>query len=232
MLKAIIFDMDGVICDSEPLHMHAFQHVLEEEGIALTDQDYYDRYLAFDDRGCFETIFKANHRSLDPQQLKNLLARKARYFDVAMKERLMIFPGADSFVKKAAKKHRLALASGARRLEVEFVLKKAKLKNYFTAVVSADDVQQGKPHPESFLTALAVLNERRLQGTEEVKPEECLVIEDSRHGLTAAKSAGMKSVALTTSYPAAELAASDLVVDSLMGLELDRLEKLFVNNGL
>ena len=140
----------------------------------------------------------------------------------------MIYPGAEPFVKKAADKYPIALASGARRLEVEFVLKKAQLRGLFAAVVSSDDVQKGKPDPESFLTALKILNERRLQGTEEIQARDCLVIEDSRHGVAAARSAGMKSAAITTSYKADQLTDADLVADSLMGLELERLEKLFV----
>src|SRR5579863_1198116 len=101
MLRAIIFDMDGVICDSEPLHMNAFQRVLQEEQMPITDQDYYDYYLAFDDRGCFEAVLKKHSRTVDSQGMKALLDRKARYFDEMMKERLMIYPGAESFVKKA-----------------------------------------------------------------------------------------------------------------------------------
>ncbi|OGR89552.1 MAG: hypothetical protein A2992_03895 [Elusimicrobia bacterium RIFCSPLOWO2_01_FULL_59_12] len=228
MLRAIIFDMDGVICDSEPLHMQAFQKVLQEENIVLTDNEYYDRYLAYDDRNCFTMVFKEHQRAVDAELMKKLLARKARYFDEQMKGRIMIYPGAEPFVKKAADKYPIALASGARRLEVEFVLKKAQLRGLFAAVVSSDDVQKGKPDPESFLTALKILNERRLQGTEEIQARDCLVIEDSRHGVAAARSAGMKSAAITTSYKADQLTDADLVADSLMGLELERLEKLFV----
>src|SRR3954467_1723571 len=111
-LRAIIFDMDGVICDSEPLHLQAFQKVLGEEGIVLTDNEYYDKYLAYDDRGCFEMAFRAHSRSVDAEALKSLLARKARYFDEQMKEHLVIYPGADNLVKKASDKYPIALASG------------------------------------------------------------------------------------------------------------------------
>lgn len=221
--------MDGVICDSEPLHMKAFQHVLQDLDILLTDQEYYDRYLACDDRGCFRAVFKAAGRPApEGKVLEDLLDRKARYFDVAMKEHLVIYPGAEALVKKLANRYALALASGARRLEVEHVLKKGKIRGLFTAIVSADDVQQGKPHPESFLTALKVLNERRLVDTPMIQPEECLVIEDSLHGLAAARSAGMKGAAVTTSYPADQLTDAALIIESLVGFEIEKLEKLFV----
>jgi beta-phosphoglucomutase len=227
MLRAIIFDMDGVICDSEPLHMKAFQQVLQEEGIFLSDNDYYDKYLAFDDRGCFTKIFEVHNRTVDTEFMKKLLARKARYFDEHMKNGLVIYPGAEPFIKKASARFPIALASGARRLEVEFVLKKANIRGLFTAIVSADDVKKGKPDPESFISALKTLNERRLHETAEIQPRECLVIEDSHHGIAAAGSAGMKSAAITTSYKADQLTAANVVVDSLMGLELEKLESLF-----
>src|SRR4029077_5942696 len=98
----------------------------------------------------------------------------------------------------------------------------------FTAIVSADDVQRGKPDPESFQTALKLLNERRLQGSSEIASGECLVIEDSLHGIAAAHRAGMKCAAIPTSYEPDQLAQANLVIDSLVGLELGRLEALFV----
>ena len=228
MLRAVIFDMDGVICDSEPLHMKAFQEVLQPLGLVVTDQDYYDRYLAFDDRGCFQAVYRAAGRAApEGKALEDLLDKKARAFDVLMKEHVVIYPGAEALVKKLSDKYALALASGARRLEVEYVLKKAKIRGLFTAVVSADDVKQGKPHPESFLKALSILNERRLVDTREIAPAECLVIEDSIHGLAAAKTAGMKGAAVTTSYPAEQLKDASLIIESLVGLEVASLEKLF-----
>ncbi len=227
MLRAVIFDMDGVICDSEPLHLRAFQLVLKEEGIDLLDNDYYEKYLAFDDRGCFNAVFAVNNRTIDGDLMKKLLARKAKYFDEKMKDGLVIFPGAENFVKKAAERYPIGLASGARRLEVEFVLKKAKIRGLFHAVVSADDVKKGKPDPESFQSALKILNEWRLKDSEEIQPNQCLVIEDSHHGITAAHAAGMKCCALPTSYKADQLTKADFVADSLVGLELESLEKLF-----
>ena len=145
MLRAIIFDMDGVICDSEDLHMQAFQDILKQEGIMITDQEYYDKYLAHDDRGSFESALQAHERPQpDITRMNALLSSKARVFDGLMKEGLVIYPGVDAFIKKASQKFSLALASGARRLEVEYVLKKAKIRDVFAAIVSADatpDVQ-------------------------------------------------------------------------------------------
>jgi beta-phosphoglucomutase len=228
MLRSIIFDMDGVICDSEPLHMQAFQEILKGQGVMITDQEYYDKYLAHDDRGSFESALRAHDRPLtDLKSMNALLSAKARAFDELMREHMVIYPGADVFVKKASQKYSLALASGARRLEVEYVLKKAKIRDIFAAIVSADEVKYGKPQPESFERALQLLNEMRLDGTREIMASETLVIEDSPRCIHTAKGLGMKTVGMATSYKPEDLKEADLVIDSLVGLELDTLEKLY-----
>ena len=158
MLRAIIFDMDGVICDSEPLHMQAFQEVLKTQSISVTDQEYYDKYLAHDDRGSFEAALKDHGFPVpNAEQLKGFVIQKSKIFDVMMKSGLVIYPGADAFARKAATLYSLALATGARRLEAEYVLKKAKMRDVFSAVVSADDVSVGKPEPESFTPCVPMM---------------------------------------------------------------------------
>ena len=232
MLRSIIFDMDGVICDSEPLHMQAFQEILKTEGIMVTDQEYYDKYLAHDDRGSFEAAFREHGAPVpDIKSMNALLSAKARAFDELMKERMVIYPGADVFVKKASHKYSLALASGARRLEVEYVLKKAKIRDIFAAIVSADEVKNGKPQPEAFERALLLVNQMRLDGTPEILASQTLVIEDSPRCIRTAKALGMKTVGMATSYKPEELKEADLVVDSLVGLEVDVLEKVIFARG-
>lgn len=229
MLRAIIFDMDGVICDSEDLHMQAFQDVLSQQSLAITDQEYYDNYLAHDDRGSFEAALRDHGRPVpDAQQMKNLLIQKSKAFDTLMKDGLVIFPGVEAFVQKAATKYLVALATGARRLEAEYVLKKAKLRDVFAAVVSADEVKVGKPEPEAFERALALMNQSRLSGTPEVQPSEVAVIEDSPRCIRTAKRLGMKTVGMATSYKPDELREADLVIDSFVGFSLEPLERLFV----
>jgi len=224
MLRAAIFDMDGVICDSEPLHMEAFQTVLREEGKMITDQEYYDRYLAHDDRGSFEAALGP---AIDSLKMRSLLVRKGHLFDEAMKEHLVIYPGVDAFVKKLGARCALALATGARRLEVEFILKKARLRDSFTAIVSADDVQNGKPQPDAFVRALQLLNERRLDGTPAIEPAQCVVIEDSPRCIRTARGLGMKTVGMATSYKPEELKDAHWVIDTFVGVGVEDLEKLF-----
>jgi beta-phosphoglucomutase len=229
MLRAIIFDMDGVICDSEDMHMQAFQEILKQEGIMITDQEYYDKYLAHDDRGSFESALQSHERPQpDITRMNALLSSKARVFDGLMKDGLVIYPGVDAFIKKASQKFSLALASGARRLEVEYVLKKAKIRDVFAAIVSADEVKDGKPQPESFLRAVELMNQTRLEGTPVIEASQTLVIEDSPRCIRTANDLGMKTVGMATSYKPEELKDAHLVIDTLVGLEIDILEKLFV----
>src|SRR5262249_49086708 len=153
--------------------MQATQDVLKTQGIIITDQEYYDKYLAHDDRGSFESAFREHQKPIpEIKELNALLSAKARAFDEMMKDGLVIYPGADACVKKAAKKYSLALASGARRLEVEYVLKKAKIRDMFAAIVSADEVKEGKPQPEAFERALEQMNQVRLDGTPEIQKSE------------------------------------------------------------
>jgi len=219
MLRAIIFDCDGVIADTEPLHFAALQRVLAEEGFTLTEEDYYRRYLAFDDRGCFQKAFS----NLTTERLTELIDRKASYIEPAMRTHLRIFPGVADFIRRAADKYPLAVASGALKREIELVLDFGGVRDCFLTIVSAEDVMRGKPNPEAFLKAREIIN---AHATARISPQECLVIEDSLHGVEAARLAGMPVLAVTNSYPKDQLSKADMVVESLDGLSLDSLQAL------
>ena len=223
MLKAIIFDCDGVIADSEPLHLAAMQRALAEEGITLTEEAYYREYLALDDRGCYTKAFHAHGRTLTDDHLRELIARKAARLEPVMRTHLRIFPGVAEFIRNAAARYPLAIASGALRHEIELILEHAGVRDCFAAVVSAEDVARGKPDPESFRKAHATLSARHPEG---IAAAECLVIEDSLHGVEAGKRAGMAVLAVTNSYPRERLLAADLVIDSFAGVTLDDIERL------
>jgi len=226
MLKAIIFDCDGVISDTEPIHMAAFQRVLAEEGITLRNEDYFARYLALDDRGCFRQAFGDRGNSLGESDLKSLIARKSAYVDAAMEADLKLLPGAAKFIKLASSSYPLAVASGALRHEIELVLKSGGVRDCFRAIVSAEDVERSKPNPDPFIKAFNLL---RSFSEIAIEPDECLVIEDSIHGVRAAHEAGMRCVAITNSYPAGKLKEANLIIDSLETLSLRELENLFID---
>lgn len=222
MLKAIIFDCDGVIADTEPIHMAEFGRVLAEEGVTLSEKDYFEHYLSLDDRGCFTKAFAPAWLSED--RLAEMIRRKAGYVERAMQSSLHLLPGAAQFIRGATDVYPLAVASGALRAEIELILKHGGVRDCFRAIVSAEDVARSKPYPDPFIKALDLLN---LQNTDRIEPEECLVIEDSIHGVRAAHQAAMRCLAVTNSYPREKLSEAELVVNSLVGLSLDQIESLF-----
>lgn len=225
MLQAIIFDFDGVIVDTERIHFQALKLVLEEEQIPLSWEEYTQRYLAMDDRNCFRTALTEHGRPLTSEKVDELIARKADYFFGAVPDTITLFPGVKRFIRQCTETYPLAIASGALREEIEFILGKVGLRKFFSVVVAAEDVVKGKPDPEAYITALARLN--RLRSARPVKPSECLVIEDSRHGVVAAVAAGMRCLAVTNSYPPEELTAAHRVVKSLEEIDLAQMETLF-----
>src|SRR5918999_4503612 len=176
MLRAVIFDFNGIIVDDEPIHFELFQRVLNEEGIILTEEDYYARYLGFDDRGAFTAAYREHGRSLSQSKLAQLIERKAAYYREDIKTKMRVFPGVETLIPDLARKLPLAIASGALRNEIEIILSSIGLFNQFRAIVSAEDVTRGKPEPEIFLKALAQLNTFS-NGDPVIGAAECLVVE-------------------------------------------------------
>jgi beta-phosphoglucomutase len=223
MLQAVIFDFNGIIVDDEPIHYRLFQKVLGEEGIVLTEEAYYARYLGFDDRGAFTTAFRESQRLLDEAKLDELIARKAVYYQNAIRSQVAIFPGVVNLVAALADNVPLAVASGALRHEIKTILATAGLLDRFRAIVSAEDVERGKPEPDIFLKALAALND---ESEEPLQPANCVVIEDSKEGVRGARRAGMKCLAVTNSHPPELLGEANVIVKSLEDVSLELLNRL------
>lgn len=225
MLRAIIFDFDGVIVDSEVVHLRAFQKILAEVGIALSNEAYYTRYLGLDDKNCFRTILTDFGRAVDDGVIQNLVERKSVYY-ATEQDAVPVLPGAAAFIQNAASRYPLAIGSGALRREIVYALRRAGLESYFQVIVSAEDIQRSKPAPDVYNTALARLNDIRTPSGEPFLPTECVVIEDARHGIASATAAGMGCVAVATSYSAAALQEADLVVSGMDVLTLDMMESI------
>jgi HAD superfamily hydrolase (TIGR01509 family) len=225
MLRAVIFDFNGIIVDDEPIHFKLFQRVLGEEGITLTEKDYYARYLGFDDRGAFSAGYHENKRSLSENKLAELIARKAAYYQEAIRDHVTIFPGVKTLIANLSPRLPLAVASGALRDEIETILSTAALLQHFTAIVAAEDVRHGKPEPEIFLKALEQINAGR-GDRDQINAGDCLVIEDSKEGIKGARRAAMKCLAVTNSHPAELLKDASAVVKSLTEVDLNFLESL------
>ena len=224
-LRAIVFDFDGVIANSEPLHFRGFRDVAAEEGVTLTEPDYYARYLGFDDVGAFEAMGAEHGAAWTREQISAMVARKAVKLEELERGVSVLFPGAADAIRRAAAAMPIAIASGARGEEIRRVLIRENLIACFTAIVAAEDTPASKPSPDPYLRALILL---AASVGDRLNPSDCVAIEDSRWGLDSARAAGLRTVAVTNSYPAAELKA-DLTIASLEAMDLDRLAFLCSN---
>jgi beta-phosphoglucomutase len=215
-LRALIFDFDGVIANTEPLHFAGLRQTLKEIGIELTEAEYYADYLGYDDRGCFIAALTANGRPIDPAAISRLMKRKAVAYLESVKHHQVIFPGIPEFVRDAARIYPLAIASGALRHEIEYILEEAGLRKEFLHIISAEDVSKGKPDPQPFLMALKALQQQDAGLT----TTSCLVIEDSLPGIRSAKAAGMKVLAVTNTHTVQDLHEAHAITDGLQEISL------------
>ena len=209
MISAIVFDFDGVIADSEILHLQSYQHVLGPRGGDLTRAEYLERYLGFDDRTMFRTLAEDRGWTLSEDEFDRLVAEKTRVFQALEAEADVLYPGATTCIESLAEVFPLGIASGALRHEIEAVLQRTHLGQHFRFIVASGDTPASKPAPDPYARAAA------LHG---VRPEACLAIEDSRWGIASAKSAGLRCIGITNTYPREELDTADLVIDSLTEL--------------
>jgi HAD superfamily hydrolase (TIGR01509 family) len=218
-LQALIFDFDGIIANTEPLHYAGLHHTLKEIGIELTEADYYANYLGYDDRGCIVAALAANHRPADAATVERLMKRKAEAYLQSVKHHAVIFPGVPEFVRHAGQTYPLAIASGALRHEIEYILETAGLRAAFVHITSAEDVTRGKPDPQPFLLALKGLQQREAG----LSPASCLVIEDSLPGIRGARAAGMKVLAVANTHTVQDLHEAHAITHGLLDTDLSEL---------
>ena len=224
-LAAVIFDFDGVIVNTEPLHFAAFREILQTKGLAFGWDEYVSFYLGFDDRDVFREAFKRGGRVLSNSELSELMRAKARLFqELAEQKGADPFPGVLPLIKSLAKKVPLALCSGAVKSDIQPILRRLKLDRAFDAVVTAEDVSASKPDPASYVLALKRLARAFPSGG--VVAERGVAIEDTPAGIAAAKGAGLRVLALSNSYAPAKLNEADRVVPSLKKIMKCDLERL------
>ena len=224
--RAIIFDCDGVIADTEPVHYAAFARVLSEHGVPLSRQEYYEHCLGYDDAGVFVHAFAHAGKQLGEQFWADLLEQKRRLYLEMIERDLAPLPGVQQLARSAAKHWPLAICSGAIRPEVDLVVQRLGLDGCFKAIVTSEDVSAGKPDPEGYLLALERLRQAAPLDPP-LKAGECLVIEDSLPGIDAAHAADMRVLAVTTSHPAEQLGSARAVVDSLESVDVEFCRGLF-----
>jgi beta-phosphoglucomutase len=206
VITAVVFDFDGVLADSEPLHLSACQEVFASVGIELTREDYFANYLGYDDREMFRKLGEREGWPLTEEKVTALIDAKAAVFDQVIARTDVLFPDAAACIEALAEHFPLGIASGALRHEIQMILARAGLGHHFRFIVASGDTPNSKPWPDPYVRAA------RLHG---VDASECVAIEDSRWGIESAKAAGLKCVGITTSYPAAQLQAADRVIGSL-----------------
>ncbi len=206
MIRAIVFDFDGVLSDSEPLHLRATQEVLSALDIELTREEYYTQLLGYNDEDCFRIIAERRGWALGESQIAALVFEKARVFERLIENADMLCPGAIECVRRMAAEFPLGIASGALKGEIVSVLRRAGLEQHFRFIVGSGDTPSSKPAPDPYVRAA------ELHG---VAPRECVAIEDSRWGLESARIAGLRTVGITHTYPAQELGAPDRIIHSL-----------------
>jgi HAD superfamily hydrolase (TIGR01509 family) len=224
MLKAVIFDFDGVITDSEILHLRAFNRSLAPYGIEISTKDYYTNYLGFSDFDCYKALIDHGLLKIDEQRVADIVRAKARIFEELAKTEGRTIEGVHEFLKMLKKSDvPMAICSGSLLTEIELTLDEARLRHFFTVIVSAEQVKKGKPSPEGFLLALKMLN-KTCQPP--IAAGQCIVIEDSHWGLQAGKAAGMHTIAVTNSYEAGQLTLAEKVVARLNELTIDDLQRL------
>ena len=210
-LLGVVFDFDGVIADTEPLHLRAYQDVLADIPLTLDPEAYYARYLGYDDVGVFTAVGRDQGIPIEGSALHRLVDIKSRRFEALVRDADVLFPGAAACIERLAATVPLAIASGALHSEIDSILSGAHLQHYFKAIVAADDVAQSKPAPDSYILAVELLRGDRAG----VSPASFVAIEDSRWGIEAAQAAGLACVAVTHSYPADALKTADVVVAEL-----------------
>jgi beta-phosphoglucomutase len=222
-LQAIVFDFDGVIADTERLHLLAYQQVLAPLNLALSDEDYYSRYLGYDDFSMLRSYARNQELHWDDGTILDLVQRKTCLYEDLSSHGKMLFPGVAEFLRAASAAVPLGIASGALTHEIEEILARTNLAGFFEAVVGADQTQRSKPSPDPYLQALY----RLTKDDRALDPSRIVAIEDSRWGLVSAATAGLRCVAITNTYAEGELAPyAELVVDGFGRLTVEILDRL------
>ena len=215
--EAVIFDFDGVIVDTEPLHYAAFQRLLEPLGLGFSWAEYVETYMGFDDRDAFIEANKKSGSVLSALELKSFIDSKADIFQEIIRNGISAYPGVIELVRSIhTSQTPLAICSGALRSDIGPILETLGISDCFDIIVTAEDVAKSKPDPECYRLALIRLNTCRKLN---LLPDHVFAIEDTPAGIAAAKGAGLRVIAVTNSYSAAHLTQADHIMDTLTPAE-------------
>ncbi|MCF7849980.1 MAG: HAD family phosphatase [Kiritimatiellales bacterium] len=224
MLKALIFDFDGIIVDSEPMHFRAFLQVLEPMGINFTWEEYCETYIGYDDRDAFRAAFDTHGKKIHSKEIRRLIAEKAAVFQQFVRNgEATPLPGAVELIQSLPRVLPLALCSGALREDILPIIGNLGIGDAFDVIVTAEDTPVSKPDPAPYSEAWKLLAEK-FRGLE--NPNEGVAVEDTPSGILSAKGAGLKVLAVTNSYDRDFLLEADAITDSLSNVDLSTLHDL------
>lgn len=230
MIKAILMDFNGIIINDEPLQMKAYQEILKDEGIDLTEADYYAS-MGMDDITFIESAYARADKKFIGTRAEDLRqAKTAKWREIVEKE-IPLFAGVENFVKKMSQSFALGIVSMARREEIEFILDATGMREDFLIIVSAEDVTMCKPNGECYHKGFNLIDAARTKrGSNPIVHGDCLVIEDAPQGIRAGKAAGLKTLGITNTVSAKELreAGADAVSKSLDDWMPDSMRRVFV----
>ena len=213
MSKAVIWDMDGVIADTGPYHFKAWQEVFQKRGITFTEEDFRHYFGQRNDT----IIRNVLGKGLSPSEVDAIVDEKEINYRQRVRQNIKPLPGAIKLLKSLSEYgFKIALASSAPMENIQLVTQGLGINNYFHSIVSGRDVTEGKPSPQGFLLAAKKLG---------IAPQNCIIIEDAVAGVTAAKRAGMRCIAVTNTHPRESLTGADLVIDTLETVSVTDLEQ-------
>jgi beta-phosphoglucomutase len=228
-LRAILFDFNGVIINDEPLHQRLLEKLLVEENLRPKPEEYREICVGRSDRACIRELLSRRGRVVTDSYLDELVARKSRYYQLQIQEieKLPSYPGLEDLIFQIrAAQLPMAIVSGAVRAEIEIVLQRLNLADYFKVIVAGDEIAASKPEPDGYLLGVQRLNEA-IPGLN-LKPSECLAIEDTFAGIEAAKRAGISVVGVANTYPFHMMQRhANWAIDYFNDLDLDYVRRVF-----
>ena len=229
MLKAILFDFNGVIINDEPIHKTLIDEILLKENLLPSASEFQKFCLGRSDRACLKDILSSRGRVVFEDYLDKLIEIKAKAYQQRLEqlESLPIYPEITDFLAQIkARGLKIGLVTGALRFQVKEILDRAKIAAYFSVIVAGDEIKASKPQPDGYLLAVERFN--RLDFNLQLQPSNCLAIEDTPAGIQAAKKAGIQVVGIANTYPFHMMQRlANWAIDSFCDLELERIEKVF-----
>lgn len=217
MIKAVIFDFDGVIIDSEPLNDIHFPKYLKKIGVNVAP-DFLEKFKGTSSKTQWSHLIEKYKLTKPINQLIAECSKDYLKFTKSIPNLKPMIGLKELLIKLSESKVKIALASSASKNRIHVVLDRFKITKYFSIIIGADDITHGKPHPEVFLLAAKKM---------EIHPSDCLVIEDSTNGVLAAKNAGMKCIGFAdVPYNKQDLSKADLIVNSLNNINLKIISSL------